>query len=112
MFQIDERQKITLTKGDLASFDCTITNKAGEVRVPEQGDTLKFSIDGTDFEKTAVIEDGRYVFTINSSDTEDLDGGVYYYRVVLNSQFTIIQDCFFELLGDGKEEGAEDEPQG
>ena len=104
MFSIDNRNKITLTKGDLASFDCLITDMDNKVRVPVEGDELVFSIDGTDFSKTATIDNNEYVFTFNSNDTKELEAGVYYYRVVLNSQFTIIQDCFIELLGDGEEE--------
>ena len=103
MFDIDDRNKVTLTKGDLASFDCTITNKAGEVRVPEEGDVLIFSIDGTDFSKAATITDNKYVFTIDGTDLADVDEGVYFYRVVLNNDYTVIQECFFDLLGGGNE---------
>ena len=49
MFSIGNRNNITLTKGDLASFDCLITDMDNKVRVPVEGDELVFSIDGTDF---------------------------------------------------------------
>lgn len=103
MFEIDDRNKVILTKGDLASFDCTITDSSGEVRVPEEGDSLVFSLDGTDFSKTATITDNKYVFTINGTDLADVNEGVYFYRVVLNNKYTVIQECFFDLLSGGNE---------
>lgn len=111
MFSIDENNKITLTKGDLASFNCIIANDDGEVREPQQNDVLTFSIDGTEFSKNATIDENKFVFVFNSNDTKDLAEGVYFYRVILNSQFTLIQECFLDLLGDGEvEEEQTEEP--
>lgn len=108
MFQIDERNKIKLTIGDTASFTLTIVDNEGNVREPKEGDVLTFSIDDLDFEKVA----NENVFVIGGSDTLGLEPGVYNYRIVLTTEgqnFTIFQDEFIELLGDGQQEVV-DEP--
>ena len=110
MFSIDERNKITLTKGDTASFTLTIVDDDGKERELKEGDVLTFSIDNTEFSKEA----SDSVFTFVGSDTEDLEQGVYMYRIVLNTEgqnFTIFQDEFFELLGDGSQSEEEEEEE-
>ena len=107
MFSIDENNKVKLTIGDTASFICTIVDNDNNRRVPQDGDSLKMYIDGTDFEIEAVINNDNYNFIIAGSDTLDLEPGVYMYRVVLNNDYTIIQDCFIDLLT-----GKEDENEG
>ena len=112
MFEIDSRNRVTLTRGDTAAFSCTIVNNDNELRTPQEGDVLTLSIDGLEFEKRAVVDDGQFVFIITGSNTLDLNPGVYTYRVVLtnnSNQWTIIEECFFELLGNGGEED-NDEP--
>ena len=105
MFSIDERNKITLTIGDTATFNCSIEDLDGEMIEPQEGDKLTFSIDDTDFE--IVAENNTvFVFTIGHEDTLGLEPGVYNYRVVLelnDAPYTIFQDEFIELLG-GKDE--------
>ena len=113
MFSIDENNKIKLTIGDTASFVCTVVDNDGNKRIPETDDDLTFSIDDIDFEKAADIENDDYWFNFSGSDTLSLTAGTYLYRVVLNTadnaQYTIIQDCFIDLL-DGQVVGSEPEP--
>lgn len=113
MFYITDYNKISLTKGDTASFNCVITDIEGKARKPLVNDVLTLSIDDTDFEVTATNNIDYYTFSIGSADTEDVKEGVYTYRVILETgegeRYTIFQDCLFDLLGD-KPEGENDEP--
>lgn len=109
MFEINERNKIFLTLGDTASLYLQVYDKAGNQREPEEGDVVTFSIDDTEYSvEASQTNDGRYVFNLL---VNDIDAGVYSYRIVLvnvTSRYTIFEDEFIELLGEGEEES--DEP--
>lgn len=111
MFSIDENNKIKLTIGDTASFNCTIVDNEEKTVPPVEGDSLVMYIDSTDFEKEADITNNEFVFTITGDDMTGINTGVYMYRVVLNDVHTIIQDCFIDLLQGLQEEEPTPEPE-
>lgn len=114
MFSIDERNKIYLTKGDTTSFTLTIEDATGSPYEIKEGDILTFSIDDTDFSIEAENKDTYAEFTFRGNETEELEAGVYTYRIIFTAEgekYTIFQDEFIEILGDGTKEEPTPEPQ-
>ena len=113
MFEITPYDKILLTLGDTASFNCELVDLDGKERTPQDGDVLTFYIDDIDFEKVAT-NGSTYTFNFSGADFEGIEAGVYTYRIVLTTaddeQYTIFQDCFIDLLSDKSTEESE-EPQ-
>ena len=113
MFEITPYDKIILTLGDTASFNCEIVDLDGKERKPIGGDVLTFYIDDIDFEKVAT-NGATYTFNFSGADFDGIEAGVYTYRIVLTTageeQYTIFQDCFIDLLSDKPAEESGDEP--
>lgn len=112
MFEITPYNKISLTKGDTAAFNCEIVDLDGKERTPQEGDVLTLSLDDTDFSIVA-SNNAQYLFSISGADTANLEEGVYLYRVVLDTadggRYTIFQNNIFDLLVG--EAGEQPEPE-
>ena len=78
---------ISLTRGDTAKFDLTITNFDGQVYERQQGDRLVFTIKksyNSEYEYIQKEIDGLS-FVMSSKDTQEMDYGNYWYDVQLET---------------------------
>lgn len=105
MFEI-YRNDISITRGDSAIFEVTITDKDGNTYTPINTDRVTFTVkentrsNAIVFQKT--VENGKIV--IAPSDTEGLRYGKYVYDVQLVTADgwvdTIIPPHLFTVLGE------------
>lgn len=103
MLNIDNRQNITLTRGDTAYIDVTgLKNKDGTVYTFVEGDMVYFRLKGSEtIEKQLVIDllNNKATLTLEPEDTESLNFTSYKYEMELvtsiGEHFTFIADRTF-----------------
>lgn len=82
MLVVDEKNNVTLTRGDSAKFELTLTDSKGET-YDYSNDKVKFGVKRSAFDATCVLEkdviDG--VITLEPADTESMEFGDYLYSV-------------------------------
>lgn len=106
MLNIDNRQNITLTRGDTAYIDVTgLKNRDGTAYEFEDGDKVYFRLKGEQIliEKEADIDlvENTATLTLYPDDTEDLTFTSYRYEMELvtanDEHFTFIADKNFVI---------------
>lgn len=106
MFLITNYNKIYLSQGDTASFIVSIVDLDGEKYVPAEEDELRFLVyDSTDtfIDKSAELNEGVFVVSLDATDTAEMEVGLYTYEVRLISdgaQYTVVVPSIFELAGE------------
>lgn len=82
MLKVDEKNGITLTRGDSAVFSVTVEDEHGET-YDYSDDTVKFGVKRSAFDTDCVlektVEDGQVVLT--PEDTENMEYGDYLYDI-------------------------------
>lgn len=82
MLVVDEKNNVTLTRGDSAKFTLTLTDSEGEA-YDYSNDVVKFGVKRSAFDASCVlektVEDG--VITLEPADTEGMEFGDYLYAV-------------------------------
>ena len=100
MLYIDEKQNITLTRGDTGIFNISLQNQKGKSYTPEQGDTLRFAL-SEDFGKTPLVVKNIPIETcileIEPNDTKDLKFKKYKYDIQFTSALGRVSTI---ILGD------------
>lgn len=105
MFEV-YRNDISITRGDSAIFDITITDKQKNIYTPGEGDEIIFTVKENTRSNAIVfqklVENNQVI--INPSDTEDLRYGKYVYDVQLKTADgwvdTVITPHIFNVLGE------------
>lgn len=107
MFVIEKNNKIKLTIGDTATmlvqiFD--LDNKEYEIQEDDEITlTVKKTATSKDIALTKTADKDHYII-INSSDTSELETGLYVYDVQLKTKegftYTIIPTSFFQLTSE------------
>ena len=103
MFRINQKtHKISLTKGDNASFKVNIIEANGQIRQLFDDDTITLTVRKTansDIAFTKTAENG--VINIVPSDTKSLAAGTYVYDIQITTfggnVYTIIPISYFEI---------------
>lgn len=105
MFRIGYGNAVSLTRGDTAYLNVTITNDADDTEYELQdGDTLVFTVKKNVDDDPIVQKKiaGGTVFHIEPKDTVLADFGKYKYDILLYTEagdvFTVIPSSTFELL--------------
>ena len=100
MLYIDEKQNITLTRGDTGIFNISLQNQKGKPYTPVQGDSLRFAL-SEDYGKTPLIVKNIPIETctleIEPNDTKDLKFKKYKYDVQFTSAIGRVSTI---ILGD------------
>lgn len=103
MIQIDDKFNITMTRGD-TFIRTLILTKDGETYTPQNGDVIRFAMakkykseDGYELILNKVIPNDTLTWTIEASETSNLDYGKYTYDL----QITYI-DGTVETFADQK----------
>jgi hypothetical protein len=107
MFIIDSEKNITMTKGDTASLEITLTSD-GSPYAMQAGDKLYLTVRNS--AKTVIFEKeltGESAFEIVTSDTSELETGAYLYSVTMifegGERYTPIPNQNFIIAEEGKE---------
>ena len=106
MFNIDNKNKITLVRGDTAVFTLALSDYA-----LKSGDQVKLTVKFSASDSRPILskvvtefEDGKAIFQLGEADTMNLDAGDYLYEiecrlsdgridtVITATTFTIIAD--------------------
>ena len=103
MFRINQKtHKISLTKGDNASFKVNIIESNGQIRQLFDDDTITLTVRKTansDVAFTKTAENG--VINLVPTDTKSLAAGTYVYDIQLTTfggnVYTIIPISYFEI---------------
>ena len=103
MFKINQKtHKISLTKGDNASFKVNIIESNGQIRQLFDDDTITLTVRKTansDIAFTKTAENG--VINIVPTDTKSLAAGTYVYDIQITTfggnVYTIIPISYFEI---------------
>ena len=103
MFRINQKtHKISLTKGDNASFKVNIIEANGQIRQLFDDDTITLTVRKTansDVAFTKTAENG--VINLVPTDTKSLAAGTYVYDIQLTTfggnVYTIIPISYFEI---------------
>lgn len=82
MLVVDEKNNVTLTRGDSAKFTLSLTDSEGE-SYDYSNDEVKFGVKRSAFDASCVLEkdviDG--VITLEPADTESMEFGDYLYSI-------------------------------
>lgn len=88
MLYIDEKQNITLTRGDTGIFNISLQNQKGKSYVPQEGDSLRFAL-SEDYGKEPLIIKNIPINTctleLEPNDTKNLKFKKYKYDVQFTS---------------------------
>lgn len=112
------QQTLSIIRGTTNTFGITLTDEYGSPCELEEGQEIVFGVkkspkdaDCIFIKRTTGLVDGAYCFTIDPSDTIDLEVGKYYYDVGVQHgesiYYNIIESSTFNLeqnitkLGDG-----------
>lgn len=100
MLFIDTDDNITLTRGDTATLDVSITNSDGTPYTMTGADKILFSIKRIYTQPDVLVEKESATpsISLSSADTDSLSFGVYHYDIVLfhdDKIDTIIADKTF-----------------
>lgn len=103
MLSIDEKNNITLTRGDTLTLELSLTNTDGTAYTPAEGDVIRIAISkgyvGESFYeliKTAVFDD--LSVTIPASETETLGSKRYNYDVEITHSSGIVDTVISATL--------------
>ena len=100
MLYIDEKQNITLTRGDTGIFNISLQNQKGKPYIPQEGDSLRFAL-SEDFGKEPVVVKNIPIDTctleLEPNDTKDLKFKKYRYDVQFTSAIGRVSTI---ILGD------------
>lgn len=104
------KQPLTMVRGTTLSLALSVQDADGNDYTLQAGEVLRFGVkkkpEDTDYifvkeaGPTDTDEDGKYVFALDPSDTEDKPFGCYYYDVGLQSgddYFNVIETSNFKL---------------
>lgn len=74
---------ITITRGDTASFEITITDASGDEYTPVAGDVVTFTVKKSTKTEEALIQKTGTSIALEHDDTAELKYGTYVYDVQL-----------------------------
>ena len=104
------KQPLSMVRGTTLSLALSVQDADGNDYTLQTGEVLRFGVkrkpEDADYifvkeaGPTDIDEDGKYVFTVEPSDTEDKPFGCYYYDCGLqsgNSYYNIIEASNFKI---------------
>lgn len=103
MMYVRDGNCIVLTRGDSAYINVTLTTIKGKIYELTDGDTIKFTVKQSIYDKTPIIEktSTTNVIHLEPSDTSELDFGDYFYDVQLDTAggdtFTVVRRATFTV---------------